>query len=187
MTLLCLLLLTTCLGGKPPDVPRYGWCKGNHEPNDPKPAQSGHDGYCKPCFRQLFPERYRAKQNARKRECEMCQEVKELVKGICKPCRRERKCHIDECDWINKEVGAARRWACTRTKFAPKNARLAMACPSHTSEHQRNSGLCSECFDRRQECHHCGVMDGVSLQQAQILGNLLHCSKFHRTAPHQHL
>ena len=146
-------------------VPRYGWCKGKHEPNNPRPAQSGHDGYCKTCFRQLFPERFRAKQDARKQECEMCQEVKELVKGICKTCRRERKCHIDKCDWINKEVDAVRCWACTRTKIGAKNARLVMACPYHTSAEQRNSGMCSECFERQQECHHCGAMDGVSLQQ----------------------
>ena len=88
----------------------------------------------------------------------MCQEVKELVKGICKTCRRERKCHIDKCDWINKEVDAVRCWACTRAKVrhGAKNARLVMACPYHTSEEQRNSGLCGKCFDnRQQECEVC--------------------------------
>ena len=62
----------------------------HHEPNDPKPAQSGHDGYCKKCFRQLFPERFREKQNKQKQECEMCHEVNFLVKGLCHACTGER-------------------------------------------------------------------------------------------------
>ena len=140
---------------KVPLMPRYGWCKGMHKPKDPRPAQSGYDGYCKRCFGRLFPERFRVKQNARKRECELCREFKVLVRGVCRSCRGERKCYVNQCNWINKEVGVVRCWACTRTKFGAKNPRVVMACPYHTSAEQRSSGMCSECFDRRQECHHC--------------------------------
>ena len=55
------LFYVMCLFGlasAAPKTPAAGWCK-NCGP--PKAAQSGYRGYCKPCFRQQFPEEHTQK------------------------------------------------------------------------------------------------------------------------------
>ena len=70
--------------------PAAGWCKGYLRTQSPKvPAQSGHRGYCKSCYKECFPSDYAAKAAARKQkhqECAVRKETKELLGTLCKPC-----------------------------------------------------------------------------------------------------
>ena len=75
--------------------PNAGWCFTGHRP--PVPAQSGHTdkaghGYCKKCFKEKFPELYQQKQEGRKKNCDSCGTLADLVGGLCRPCTRDSKC-----------------------------------------------------------------------------------------------
>ena len=79
-----------------------GLCKGR---GCKTKAQTGLDGYCKKCYGKFFPEAYAEFRKGRKKQCRVCEEDKELIGGICKPCRRARQC--DGCDKINTDLNAA--------------------------------------------------------------------------------
>eukprot|EP00959_Pyramimonas_sp_CCMP1952_P039172 820018-Pyramimonas_sp.AAC.1 len=134
-------------------------CRGRHEAKKTTPfAQSGYDGYCKGCYRTLFPDAYNEKQAARKSTCKFCGLSRELVnKTMCKPCARQRSCHVDGCTWFNQEGNPLRCTACdNRTTKAHAIAKLcAMRCPTHTTAEERALGLCHSCASTTISCALC--------------------------------
>ena len=118
------------------DVPRAGWCKTLHRPL--KPAQSGYEGYCKTCFRDLFPDKYFAKQQKRNHPCRICGGVGEVLRGLCRPCVRLRTCA--SCTAVNEEEEPQR---CVKCKQSPS-----LWCRGCTSFVDRAKGLCSGCLSK---------------------------------------
>ena len=132
----------------------FSSCKTNGCKDDSgkrKKAQSGHDGYCKPCFAKKFPEKAKKKMETRKKACELCDSMVELRKGVCKPCWRARGCDPDgkTCDWVNMDPDATRCVGClsTQSSTTAKQVRLAIRCPVHTTLEQRQSQFCEICQD----------------------------------------
>ena len=112
-------------------------------------AQSGHDGYCKTCFKKKFPKKYADKQARRQQKCVVCSQVRELVqKDICRPCFRARSC--DKCGAVNRHKQALACSACfgTRKGLGSDTPRLALWCNSCTSPEERATRLCSVCLAR---------------------------------------
>ena len=157
LSILCVLCLFA-LAPAAPKTPAAGWCKTAHTP-DPKAAQSGYRGYCKPCFRSLFPDEYTAKQNRRKKSCTMCGNVQEMVaNGLCRPCHRSRSC--ETCHGVNFDVAArvCDRCSETRQMQGASQGRLAMWCATCNTPDQIAVELCKMCFDKQSRlggCHHC--------------------------------
>ena len=136
-------------------TPRAGWCVGMHRP--PKPAQSGYRGldgrpYCKACYRQRSPERYEAMKQARKHKCGDCGLVKDLVGGICRPCKRARGCEL--CDDINIDCHAQPCSRCSSWRLAlgACSRRLVLWCTSCTTLEERQAERCRRCFEHMQGC-----------------------------------
>ena len=111
------------------DVPAAGWCKTQHRPL--KPAHSGYDGYCKACFRDLFPDKYFAKQQKRNHACRMCGGVGEVLRGLCRPCVRLRTCAT--CAAVNEKEEPQR---CLECKQCPS-----LWCRECTSFDDRANGV----------------------------------------------
>ena len=131
----------------PPPVPTQGWCKTRHRPQ--RAAQSGYDGYCKPCYKKFFPEQHAAKQTHRKLSCSYCGESREVsMDGFCKPCKRARSC--DKCEEVNADSSAVGCVTCATQRAAEgaKQTRLALWCRACTSESERASGKCRACYDK---------------------------------------
>ena len=121
------------LGGKSANktkcVPLYGWCRTKHDPK--RPAQSGHDGYCKACYKARFPNKYAAKQANIKKSCGFCRELRHNLRaGVCKPCRAARAC--GGCGDVNLNAAAASCMNCyaSRQQRGASQTRLAMWCAS---------------------------------------------------------
>ena len=179
---LCLLLVSVWWslseagkGQGTPPAPTAGWCKTKHRPK--KPAQSGHRGFCKACFREKFPKEHEEKQRQRKNTCSYCHDYKDIQSnGFCKPCISARSC--DRCDGVNVKRKAPTCSFCvtTRDGLGAGQHRLALWCASCYSEVERKLGRCCACFEKFQEfqekrkgsvCDHCGnnaedaVFEGV--------------------------
>jgi len=138
---------------KPPSA---GWCRTSHRP--PKAAQSGYDGYCKPCFRLLFPKKHAVKLKGRLKPCQFCHEIKDIQKnGFCKTCTRARSC--DSCGTVNEDTAATVCVSCGPTRISLARGvgqeRLALWCASCCSESERASAKCRACFAKVFICHHC--------------------------------
>ena len=78
--------------------PLAGCCAGSHSP--PKPVQSGFrcsDGilYCRPCFRQRFPDLHQARQRRLNRTCGLCGLERHFRGGFCRRCLSARGCMPD--------------------------------------------------------------------------------------------
>ena len=146
----------------PAAEPRAGWCKGFSKKHKPKlAAQSGYDGYCKACYVKAFPRKAAAKVAARKDKqhaCSVCDTLRELTDGVCKPCRRSFGCREKGCNHINRDTDAAQCRACaeSRKAYGAADGKLAMWCPQHTTAEERMTGLCRECFQALCKCYHCG-------------------------------
>ena len=136
--------------------PAAGWCKIRHRPL--RAAQTGYEGYCKACYRQFFPERHQEKQTARKRKCPYCLHELELQSnGFCKACTRARSCQT--CGEVNRASSAETCVACAPRRDEPgaTRPRLALWCPTCSSEQERASGRCGACYKKALAfvCHHC--------------------------------
>ena len=140
--LLCYGSVIFVLAGKvKPLKPPYGWCQTNHSPR--KPAQSGYKGYCKQCYKQIFPDDHKIKHAKRKAECKFCRSVAELTQaGYCRPCARARSC--EGCGEVNIDSNARICVGCSsnREAMGAKQDRLAMWCLTCTSTQERMSALC---------------------------------------------
>ncbi len=136
-------------------TPQAGWCRTKHRPK--KPAQSGHDGYCKACFRELFPGKHKAKQKNRKETCIFCDSVGELTQtGLCRPCVRARACDVCGAYNLDRDAHVCLDCCDHREKLGAVQPRLAMWCVDCTSASERSAQLCRPCFGRaRGRCHHC--------------------------------
>ena len=139
-------------------------CRGPHKPRRGEPypkAQTGYDGYCKSCFKEKFPAEYRLKQEKRRKKCRFCGQQRELVGGVmCKPCHRSRVCHHPDCSWFNESEEPTLCVACESREKNPSctEKRCAMACPTHTSEAERNLQLCHMCSASRLPCSHLSLI-----------------------------
>ena len=71
--------------------PLQGWCRCCGPGNA---AATGHEGYCKICYKQKFRRKYEDKQKRRLKSCWICGKTRELIRGVCKPCGRQRICTI---------------------------------------------------------------------------------------------
>ena len=170
VTFVCLVVASTCLweleAGKkePAKTPLYGWCRTRHRPL--KAAQSGYDGYCKLCFKELFPKAYAKKQGGRKGTCTFCGEAADIARaGFCKSCVRARSC--DECGEVSCDVNARACTSCSsaRTKLDASQGILALWCPHHTSAEERGSARCRRCFDKfgaGGKCDQCDAVEGLA-------------------------
>ena len=136
-------------------------CTGYHKPRRGEAypqEQTGYDGYCKSCYKEKFPRKYRDKQEQRKKKCRFCGKQRELVRGImCKPCHRSRACSHPDCSWFNDADEPLLCVACESREKNPHAAgkRCAIACPAHTTAAERDLHLCSACFDSQTPCSHC--------------------------------
>ena len=142
--------------------PRVGLCTGylcKHDPKRKIQAKWGMDGLCTSCFKAKFPEKHAEHLVARKKyykECILCKETKEVIGTVCRSCRRARQCDLGNCTEVNLAADAPTCSECEQ-KAGPgaKQKKLAMWCPSHTTEEERGSGLCRKCFQNKERCHHC--------------------------------
>ena len=137
--------------------PSQGWCLTRHRPL--KPAQSGYEGYCKACYRDLFPKKYAAKVSTRKSKCATCGELREVsAAGLCKPCTKARSCPT--CSSMNLDAHALACTICAvrRKALGAVQDVLAAWCTVCTGTEERESGLCPSCFAAQAQkvCHHCG-------------------------------
>ena len=75
--------------------------------------------------------------------------------GFCKPCFRARSCR--ECGRVNEDPNAKICFCSDRRmRLGARQNMLALWCPAHTTEAERASGQCRECFDNMpQHCEHC--------------------------------
>ena len=88
------------------EVPLYGWCQMKKRCLGTGKAQSGYDGYCKPCFRVQFPKRWAEQMRCRKKSCSFCGSTRELsAAGFCKPCSKARSCAISYAVNEDKQAG----------------------------------------------------------------------------------
>ena len=122
------------------------------------PAATGHDDYCKRCYKKRHPRSYQAKAKPRK-GCVVCGVVMELSKrGVCKPCRSAgRICSV--CGDINKDARAATCPHCEarRQGLGATQARLIVWCKICTTAEERSKNMCFECIEKVPgACHHCG-------------------------------
>ena len=128
-----------------------------------KRAQSGYEGYCKLCYKATHPQKYAEKQLARYKLCTWCGELRELQpSGLCKPCVKARRC--SGCGAINKNVAAIACHRCNERRmrqFGAKQPVLALWCTACTSVEDRALGLCAECLQTFEPCHHCGQTELV--------------------------
>ena len=148
--------------GKKDKAPPAGWCADNHRPS--KPAQSGYKGldgklYCKACLRQKFPKLYEEKQKGRKSACAFCRQKKELVGGVCKPCRSAREC--DQCHEVNEDIHAPRCTQCSKRREAlgAVAEKLALWCRDCATQADREKGYCRGCQNKYGglTCYNCKV------------------------------
>ena len=153
---ICLFLLSTVVGVT--EVGGRPVCKKCKK----TPAATGHDDYCKRCYKEKHPRLYQAKAKARKKGCVVCGEVLELNKeGVCKPCRGAgRICSV--CGDINRDARAATCPHCEtrRQGLGATHARLIVWCKICTTARERSRNACFECIEKViGVCHHCGAKD----------------------------
>ena len=127
--------------------PNAGWCFTGHRP--PVPAQSGHTdkaghGYCKKCFKEKFPELYQQKQEGRKKNCDSCGTLADLVGGLCRPCTRASKCK--QCGALS-EHRAQVPLLCKRC-----TVHIARWCATCNSPESLLAELCARCLPC-ERCH----------------------------------
>ena len=94
---------------------------------------------------------------------------------MCKPCHRSRVCHHSDCFWFNELDEPTLCVACESREKNPSctEKRCAMACPTHTSEAERNQQLCHMCSASRLPCSHCRKLTPASSMTR------LRCAKEH--------
>ena len=144
-------------------------CHGSHK--YPVRAQTGYLddegwGYCKPCYRDLYPDAYEEKRQARRRVCRFCLQLKDLIRGICKICARKRRCSTEGCTGF---LDIADPLSCRRCAD-----NFALRCPLCTDSHQREAGLCIRCA-RGIACEYCFV-EPSNLPGGAVI-ELVHCSQ----------
>ena len=134
--------------GKTPPEPKYGWCTTRHRQK--KAAQSGHviqgKRYCKECYRSLCPEGYAAKQDKRRKACQLCGQLRELVGDVCRPCIRSKSCKCKKLP----PPGSVDCCLCSK--------HVAVWCRDCYSEDVVASGLCATCFSAQTACQYCGEL-----------------------------
>ena len=129
------------------DKPKYGWCKTRHTPR--KPAQSGHLGYCKACYKKKFPRKFAIKKKTRSKPCPYCGNQRELtVAGFCKPCTKSRSCKSCSAVNVNRYAPICSMCFKRRSLMGATQAALALWCEACTTPEQRCTQLCQGCFDR---------------------------------------
>ena len=173
-----LIVVSTCLlyidcgkqtPQKPPKPPAAGWCRTSHKPK--KPAQSGYDGYCKACYQDKFPNKYKAKLMQRKKQCAWCMKQQVNTRnGFCKPCISARSC--ETCSAVNTDKDAVSCVECcnVRERLGATQTRLALWCVSCTSVSDRDARMCRGCLRHLTgTCHHCRT-------RQQLLSTTHHCA-----------
>ena len=146
---LIIVLLGVCAVAAVQKPSPYGKCHNSRRCKSD--AQSGYtdskgNRYCKPCFRTKFPQKCASKQAGRKKQCHLCHQERELIAGVCKPCRRSRSC--ESCGQVNMDPAVPRCISCSavRESFGAKVKKLSLWCPACTTPDERHSGYCRTCF-----------------------------------------
>jgi hypothetical protein len=138
-------------------TPTAALCHTRHNPL--QKAQSGYDGYCKACYRSLFPRAYADKLSARQKQCCYCGESKELLGNSCRPCLRLRTCATCADVCVARRPSLCRY--CVGENGRTRRKHLVLWCTTCTSADERKLNSCRACLlaNIPFQCGYCSTAD----------------------------